>query len=92
MTGFCFMFRADLDVPFDEKYQLWYGDDDFEDRVRAKGLLVARIEGLPIDHSAMGSTRLIDNDTVQAWIVNDRQRWETRTRATFQHLAQSVTA
>lgn len=78
MSGFCFMFRADLDVPFDEKYQLWYGDDDFEERVRAKGLLVARIDGLPIDHMAMGSTRLIPDDEVQAWIANDRRRWETR--------------
>jgi GT2 family glycosyltransferase len=90
MTGFCFMFRADLDVPFDEKYQLWYGDDDFEERVRAKGLLVARIDGLPIDHAAMGSTSLVDHETVMAWIENDRRRWETRTYYTVQ--TEAVTA
>lgn len=92
MTGFCFMFRADLGIPFDEQYQLWYGDDAFEEAVRAKGLLVCRIDGLPIDHSPMGSTRRVDDELTHRWIANDRKRWESRTHATVQHEAATVTA
>jgi hypothetical protein len=56
MTGFCFMVDTKL-VPFgfDESYRWWYGDDDFEARVRHLGLLVGRIEALPIRHSPNGS-------------------------------------
>jgi GT2 family glycosyltransferase len=91
MTGFCFMFRADLNIPFDEGYQLWYGDDAFEEAVRAKGLLVARVDGLAIGHTAMGSTSRI-GDEVHAWIANDRRRWETRFLFTTQARPATVTA
>lgn len=90
MTGFCFMFRADLDVPFDEGYRLWYGDDAFEAAVRAKGLLVARIDGLPIDHTPMGSTRLLPDEEAQRMIASDRKRWENRTHYSVQR--EAVTA
>ena len=50
MTGFCFMFRATLGIPFDEAYQWWYGDDAFEEAVRDAGLSVARVTGVPIRH------------------------------------------
>jgi hypothetical protein len=76
MTGFCFMFRADLGIPFDEEYRLWWGDDAFEAAVRAKGLLVARIDGLPIDHTPMGSTSKLPNEEAQRMIASDRARWE----------------
>ena len=74
MSGWCFMFRADLGVRFDEEYRLWYGDDAFEEAVRAKGLLVARIDGLPIDHTPETSTRQLPEagDLMAA----DRRRWE----------------
>lgn len=75
MTGFCFMFRADLGIPFDEGYRLWYGDDAFEEAVRAKGLLVARIDGLPIDHVPGQSTARL-GDEAQQMIAADRARWE----------------
>lgn len=84
MTGFCFMFRADLGIAFDERYQLWYGDDAFEEAVRAKGLLVCRIDGLPIDHSPGGSTRQLPDAEVAAMIAADRQRWEQRTHYAVQ--------
>lgn len=77
MSGFCFMFRADLGVPFDESYHFWYGDDAFEEAVRAKGLLVARIDGLPIDHSPNGSASRIWGELAPL-IEADRNRWETR--------------
>lgn len=53
MTGFAFMFRADLPVaPFDEGFGWWYGDDAFERSVRAAGYVVARVEGLPCEHDS----------------------------------------
>ena len=89
MTGFCFMFRANLGIPFDESYHLWYGDDAFEEAVRAKGLLVARIDGLPIDHTPNGSTSRLPE--AAELIARDRLRWDTRQRNTVQPLA-TVTA
>ncbi len=84
MTGFCFMFRADLGIPFDEGYCLWYGDDAFEEAVRAKGLLVCRIDGLPIDHTPGQSTAKLPPEEVAAMIAKDRQRWESRMHSTVQ--------
>lgn len=77
MTGFCFMTRTDLNVPFDEDYHWWYGDDDFEDRVRQKGLLVARIDGLPIDHTPNGSAQKVWDELAPV-IELDRNRWMSR--------------
>lgn len=77
MTGFCFMFRSDLGVPFDENYQLWYGDDAFEKAVRDKGLQVVRINNLPIDHAANGSTSRLPGSEAGDRIARDRQRWES---------------
>ena len=75
MTGFAFMFRADLGIPFDEGWGLWYGDDAFEEAVRASGKAVARISGLPVRHAPMGSTSR-DMGYWQPIIEADRARWD----------------
>jgi len=74
MTGFCFMFRADLPLPeFDEGFGLWYGDDAFEEGVRAAGYRVCRAEGVPIHHIPGGST---DPELWAPVIAADRARWD----------------
>ena len=75
MTGFCFMFRADLGIPFDEGWGLWYGDDAFEEAVRASGMAVGRVSGLPVRHAPMGSTSR-DMGYWQPIIEADRARWD----------------
>ena len=76
LTGFCFMFRADAPLPvFDEGYHLWYGDDAFEEGVRAAGYGVARVRGLPVVHEPMGSTAR-DMDYWGPRIEQDRARWD----------------
>jgi hypothetical protein len=75
MTGFCFMFRTDLGVPFDEKWGLWYGDDAFEEAVRGAGMAVGRLTGVPVRHAPMGST----SRDMGHWgpiIEADRARWD----------------
>ena len=74
MTGFCFMFRADLDIPFDETWGLWYGDDAFEEAVRASGKAVARVVGVPVRHSPSGSTSR-DMGHWAPIIAADQARW-----------------
>lgn len=75
MTGFCFVFRADLGVEFNDAYNWWYGDDDFEERVRSTGLLVARVTGLPIDHTPSGSASRVWTE-ISPLIDQDRARWD----------------
>lgn len=77
MTGFCFAFRADLPISFDESYRWWYGDDDFEERVRGLGLVSARYVGIPIRHRANGSAER-DWTAISALIEQDRALWERR--------------
>ena len=78
MTGFCFMFRTPLFLPvFDESYRWWYGDDDFEERVRGAGRLVCRITGLPIRHTADGSASQVWAE-IEPLTVADRNLWESR--------------
>jgi GT2 family glycosyltransferase len=78
MTGFCFMFRSPAFWPvFDEAYSWWYGDDDFEERVRGAGRAVARVVGLPIGHAANGSAGRV-MDELGPLIVADRTLWDSR--------------
>ncbi len=77
MTGFCFMFRADLEIPFDESYHWWYGDDAFEEAVRDKGLAVARATVIPIRHRPDGSAGRVW-DELSPKIEQDRARWDGR--------------
>jgi GT2 family glycosyltransferase len=78
MTGFCFMFRPDWPLTvFDTSYAWWYGDDDFEERVRGAGRIVARIVGLPIRHAADGSARKVASELAPL-IAADRALWEAR--------------
>lgn len=78
MTGFCFMFRAaDPLPPFDEGYHWWYGDDAFEASVRAAGMLVCRVSGLPVRHSP-GRSAARDWDRLGPLAAADRARWEAR--------------
>lgn len=51
MTGFCFMFKGELDLPpFDEGMEWWYGDSEFDESVKLAGYGVARIDRVPITH------------------------------------------
>jgi hypothetical protein len=78
MTGFCFMFKAELPLPaFDESYGWWYGDDRFESDVRAAGYGVARVTGIPIRHTANGSASR-DWERLGPLVMQDRARWEAR--------------
>jgi hypothetical protein len=82
MTGFCFMFRGQPEFPyyplFDEAYSWWYGDDDFEERVRGAGRRdVCRIVGLPIGHAADGSAGRV-MDELGPLIAADRALWDSR--------------
>lgn len=79
MTGFCFAFRADLPVRFDERFRWWYGDDAFEEDVREAGLEVCRLRGIPVWHTPNGSAGR-DWDALDPLVVADRQRWSERLR------------
>ena len=75
MTGFAFMFKAELGIPFDEGFGWWYGDDAFEEAVRARGLRVCRVLGVPARHSPNGSSG--KRWTELAPVIDaDRKRWE----------------
>ena len=75
MTGFAFMFRAEIDVPFDEGFGWWYGDDAFERAVRAQGWRVCRVNGVGVRHVPNGSATK-DWDRIAPLIAADRERWE----------------
>jgi GT2 family glycosyltransferase len=78
MAGFCFMFRAPVNLPvFDESYGWWFGDDDFEERVRAAGRLVCRIRGLPIIHQVDGSARKVWDEKGPI-VAADQALWDAR--------------
>jgi GT2 family glycosyltransferase len=75
LTGFCFMVNAALPIPrFDTGYRWWFGDDAFEESVRASGFLVGRIPGLPVWHVPGRSAER--DPEVLSRIGADRERWE----------------
>jgi hypothetical protein len=72
MTGFCFMFKGELPIPFiDEKFSWWYGDDDFVKQVELAGFTQERVIGLPLYHVWGQSSRLVNQDELRAKIVKD---------------------
>lgn len=74
MAGFCFMFRNHAMPRFDERYRWWYGDDQFEFDVRAMGLGVGRINGLPLHHvQALSADRR--KDELGPIIRSDSELW-----------------
>jgi len=75
MTGFAFMFKAELGIPFDEGFHWWYGDDAFEEAVRARGLRVCRVLGVPVRHTPNGSSGKRWAEIAPV-IDADRKRWE----------------
>lgn len=79
MTGFAFMFRTADPLPaFDEGYGWWYGDDAFEEAVRASGRQVCRLVGVPVRHAPNGSASR-DWGRLAGVVAADRARWEGRT-------------
>ena len=55
MTGHCFLIKGGIHTigglaMFDERFQCWYGDDDFAFRVERAGYQLHEVQGLPCDH------------------------------------------
>lgn len=62
MSGFCFMLKGELDIPYvDENLKWWYGDDDLVKMIERDGYSIVRVEGLPIVHGGGASSRKIPN-------------------------------
>jgi GT2 family glycosyltransferase len=74
MAGFCFMFRRGLMLPFDERFNWWFGDDQFEFDVRAEGLQVGRVNGLPLSHDQSTSAER-RKDELGPLIQADQRLW-----------------
>lgn len=69
LAGWCFTLRPDLFArgslpwpPF-AGYKWYYGDTDFEHRVRTSGGHCARLEGLPVRHVIAATSRIHKHDT-----------------------------
>jgi hypothetical protein len=77
MTGFAFLFRETLPLDFDESYRWWYGDNDFEERVRGLGLQVCRATGVPVRHSLDGSAQRVWGE-IEPLVAADRALWTER--------------
>jgi hypothetical protein len=77
MTGYCFLFRSAVGVRFDESYRWWYGDNQFDKDVRRAGWEVARVVGVPIQHSDNGSAAK-SWDYFAPLVAEDRRLWEQR--------------
>ncbi len=76
MTGFCFMFRAELPLPpFNEKYFYHYGEAEFEEITRRMGYQVARVRGVPIRHVGGASMAAVVEE-VRPLIEHDIRLWQ----------------
>lgn len=80
MTGFCFMFKGELELPpFDEGMEWWYGDSEFDESVKLAGYGVARIDKLPIGHISDAETDdWARRPELKEAIARDGIRWAER--------------
>lgn len=80
LTGFCFMFKGELDLPpFDEGMEWWYGDSEFDESVKLAGYGVARIDKVPISHVSDAETNdWARRPELKEAIERDGIRWAER--------------
>ncbi len=82
MSGWCFMIRGEARLeglpPIDEGYRWWYGDDDLAANITARGKLICRLDGLPLDHSGEGTA--VHHPWVEDAKVADALRWRAKRR------------
>jgi hypothetical protein len=51
MSGFCFMLKGELDIPYvDENLKLYWGDDDLVKNISKMGYKIGKLIGMPINH------------------------------------------
>lgn len=79
MTGFCFMLKGELDIPYiDENLKLYWGDDDLVAQTIKQGYKIGQIGGLPILHAGSFTIRQMDNIERLKLMESDRQYFNTK--------------
>lgn len=80
LTGFCFMFKGELELPpFDEGMEWWYGDSEFDESVKLAGYGVARVDRVPIYHvSDSEANDWARRPELKEAVVRDGERWAER--------------
>lgn len=74
MSGYCFMIKGELDIPFiDENLKLYWGDDDIVKQIGLKGYKIGRILGLPIKHTGSVTIRTLNPEERNKIMEADRQ-------------------
>lgn len=73
ITGSAFLVDATRAPVIDERFQIWYGDDDFVWKITQAGGGVAILRGLPLDH--LGSITVNSMSWVPAAIREDITLW-----------------
>lgn len=77
ICGFCFLFRAETGVRFDESFHWWYGDNQFHKDVLSAGWTAGYADGLSIRHRESSSASRHDDYFVPL-IAQDRDLWDRR--------------
>lgn len=79
LTGFAFVVRGEVfdRVSFDERFEWWFGDDDFVAQIRALSGRVGVVGDATVEHIGGGSQTVRYTKHVLAAIERDRRRmWE----------------
>lgn len=84
LDSFCIMFRKDLDLQFDERYELAYFEDiDFCLQIREKGWKIGIAPDITVDHlyGITTSDLGIDTESPQYWknIERFNEKWNIET-------------
>jgi len=75
ITGSAFLIDAFRAPVIDERFRIWYGDDDLVWKIKQAGGSVAVLKGLPLDHE--GSLTVNSTSWVPAAIREDVALWES---------------
>lgn len=81
MTGYCYMMRTGLFIPYiDENLTLYWGDDDLVKQTLAKGYKIAQIDKLPIIHAGSYTIRKMDQGEWNTTMEKDRAYFNQKYR------------
>lgn len=75
IAGWCFMLKAVGAPQIDERFQVWYGDDDLVWKVNENGGRCGIVRGVTVEH--LGSLSINQEAWVPQAAAEDRALWES---------------
>ena len=78
INPWCFAIRPQFWQPIDERYHVWFGDDEFQNAIAEAGYRCIRVGGVPVFHPPGGDTTMSHRPGVAALRLEDQALYASK--------------